>query len=567
MKRALARVSLVVAVAWLVAAPSAWSRPNGTTTAFVGVNVVPGDREAIIPDQTVIVQDGRIARIGPAARVKSPAGATVVSGQGKFLMPGLAEMHGHLPGPAIPEVQWQNTMKLFVAAGVTTVRGMQGAPNQFAIRDRIARGEVLGPRLFLYGPAMSAAIAPTPAQAAARVEEYRKAGYDGLKIMEGLSLESYQAIARAAQRVGMPFGGHVPNAVGLERALAAGQRSIEHLDGYVEALVPGEDGRAAGEGSFAGMHLSKEQIARIDERRIPSLVAATRRAGAMVVPTLAVWRTLFGDASAESLRKLPEMKYAVDLEDSLQRKASLDRQPPPLEDRRRLMAVRDRVLAALARAGGLVMLGADAPQLFSVPGFSLRNEVEALVKAGMTPAQVVEAGTIAPARYLGREREFGSVAVGKRADLILVDGNPLEDVANVFRSSGVMLNGRWLARAELDEMLGEIERFTRSARFPEPSAVKDLPVPARESAPLTGSYKMSNGVTVAIGVEQDGLVLTASAPDPGGPKRHRLLSQGNGRYLIPAIRAVVTFELREGRAAALILSQQGAQLRGERLAR
>jgi imidazolonepropionase-like amidohydrolase len=525
--------------------------------AFVGVTVVPCDRNRLIEDQTVVVRDARIVEVGPTATVSVPQNATRVEGGGKFLMPGIAEMHGHLPDANFPEENIQLT--LYVANGVTTVRGMLGAPNHLALRDRIEQGELLGPRLFVYGPAMDGESTPTPEAGIAQVGEYRKAGYDGLKIHEGLSLATFDAITRAARDANMPFGGHVPNEVGVERALAAGQKSIEHLDGFVEAL----ERRDAAKTSNAldspipvGVD-SSVVLDRVDEARIPDLVAATRRAGAVVVPTMVVWRTMFGDAKLDSLRQLPELAYVppLDVEQWVREKANHDKEAPSEVDLRRFMALREHLLKSFADAD-LVMLGSDAPQSFSVPGFSLRNEMQAMVKAGMTPWQVVEAATILPARFLGREKEFGTIEAGKRADLILVDRNPLADVANIFQASGVMLRGRWLPRAELDALLTEVARSARAG-------VKDLPVSQNEAQKLVGAYEVA-GRRVRLEVEIENGHLVIVGHDPNGTRRLRLRSQGDGSYRVPEIRAKVTFEMRDGRAVSVVLSQRGAELRAER---
>jgi imidazolonepropionase-like amidohydrolase len=528
-------------------------------TAFVGVTVVRCDRNRLIEDQTVVVRGARITEIGPSATVLVPANATRVEGRGKFLMPGIAEMHGHLPDANFPEENAQLT--LYVANGVTTVRGVLGAPNHLVLRDRIERGDLLGPRLFVYGPAMNGDSTPTPEAGIAQVREYRKAGYDGLKIHEGLSLATFEAIARTAKDQNMPFGGHVPNDVGVERALAAGQRSIEHLDGYVEALERRDGAKAANVPDPAAMPVGVDSsvvLDRIDESKIPDLVAATRRAGAMVVPTMVVWRTLFGDAKLASLRELPELAYVppLDVEQWSMAKARDDKEALPEGQLRRFMALRDRLLKSFADAGGLVMLGSDAPQSFSVPGFSLRNEMQAMVKAGMTPWQVVEAATIAPARFLGREKEFGTVEVGKRADLILADQNPLADVTNVFRSSGVMLRGRWIPRSEIDALLAEVARSARTG-------VKDLPVAREEAQRLVGAYEVPK-VPVRLEIEVENGYLVIVGHDPNGARRLRLRSQGDGSYRVPEIRAKVTFEIRDGRAVSLVLLQRGAELKAER---
>ena len=186
--------------------------------AFIGVNVVPMDRERIIENQTVIIRDGRIAEIGPSSKVKIPQDAMRVEAQGKYLMPGLAEMHGHLPHANQGEAVAQSFLTLFVANGVTTVRGMFGFPNHPSLRERIAKGEVFGPRLYAASPALSGQSVHSPEEAEQLVRKYKQDGFDLLKVHEGLSKESYDRIVKVAGEVGKRFGGHVANDVGLERA-------------------------------------------------------------------------------------------------------------------------------------------------------------------------------------------------------------------------------------------------------------------------------------------------------------------------------------------------------------
>ena len=561
--------ALLTGLALLAAAPDATApgadrQPPvaGSVTAFVGVTVVPADRERVLPDHTVLIRGGRIAAVGLATRVKVPAGAVRIDGTGKFLMPGIAEMHGHLPLQDHTGELSALWLKLFIANGVTTVRGMQGAALQFKVRDQVKRGELLGPRLVLFATPMAGTNVPTPERGAELVREYQRAGYDGLKISEGLTVATFEAIARTARQLKMPFGGHVPNAVGLLRALAAGQRNVEHLDGYVEALV--RDGGAVGDrpdsevvrGGIMGADWPA--LDRVDESAIPGLVAATKRARAMVTPTMAVWRTLFGDADGAALARLPELQYIpARMRDQWARdQAARAKEAVPVERLRKLMAVRDRLLKALADAGGLIMLGADAPQRYSVPGFSLRHETAALIKAGMTPWQVVQAATVAPAHYLGLEKEFGTVAVGKRADLILVEGNPLEDVANIFRSTGVMVSGRWLPRAELDAMLADV---ARELHFPADAEIKDLPITAAAAAAVTGSYKFVGGdQTIVVSSTDGGLFATAGG---NKDKKPRLRWQGGGTYLVPEDKMKVIFDIKEGRATSMTAHGDGARLK------
>jgi imidazolonepropionase-like amidohydrolase len=532
------------------------------STAFLGVSVVRVDgKPRVLPDQTVVVRAGRIVAVGPAARAKLPAGVIRVDGAGKFLMPGIAEMHGHLPGDDAPPVIGEQWMQLFVAGGVTTVRGVLGAPNQLAMRERIRKGELLGPQLIVYGPPLGGDAAKTPAEGVEKVAAFKQAGYDGIKIQEGLSVDSYQAIAREARRLRFPFGGHVPNDVGLERALAAGQRSIEHLDGYLEALAPPGSPPAAEPGKSPFINGRSPALDHLDEARIPALVAATRKAGAMVVPTMSLWKTLMGEAQLAALQKRPELIYFAPrvVDDWIRAQREAEKDPPPADRVRKLVGLRDRVLAALAAEPDLVMLGSDSPQRFSVPGFSLQHEVKAMLAAGMTPAQIVYAATIAPARYLGRQKDFGTIEVGKRADLILAEASPLDDPGNMFRTAGVMVNGRWLPRRELDGLLVGIEN---ALRYPPAAEIKDLPIPASEADALAGRYTFEKiDVTVA---RKDGK-LTLTAHDPKGDRTERLRSQGGGVYLIPEVKATVRFEMKGGRAAALLGSQGGAQFRAARV--
>ena len=424
-------------------------------TAFVGVNVIPMDSERVLENQVVVVADGRIVAIGSSDEIDPADGVDVVEATGQYLIPGLTEMHGHLPNAQASETDTQNLLFLYVANGVTTVRGMQGHPSQFELRDRIDRGVIAGPQLFLGSVAISGRRVSAPEQAAQLVREYQMQGYDLIKTLEGLSLETYDALARTAQEVGIPFGGHVPDEVGLRHALASGQVSIDHLDNFVEALVP-KDKQAdewpgiGGEGAF---------VDRIDDARLPEVIAATVDAGAWVVPTMVLWETgILGTRPATAvLAERPEVQYMPPetverwtraVEDVL---ASSD-----VETARRLAALRRTILSALYEAGANIVLGTDSPQTFSVPGFSVHREMQLYVEIGMAPHDVLAIGTRNPAEYFGASEEFGTVAVGHRADLVLLTANPLDDIANVQRRAGVMVNGRWLPEAEIQKRLEAI---------------------------------------------------------------------------------------------------------------
>ncbi len=426
---------------------------GGIVTAFIGANVVPMDGDRVVERQTVLVQGSHIVAFGPAADVEVPEGAIEIDAAGKYLMPGLAEMHGHLPSPDMPAAVTENVLFLYVANGVTTVRGMQGNPSQIPLRERIDRGELLGPRLVLGSPSMSGQSVTTVEDARRLVREYREAGFDLLKVHEELSAEVYDAIARTAREIGIPFAGHVTDRVGLFHALSAGQTTIDHLDNYVEALVP----EGAGPEEAPGLRGAEKLLTLIDESRIPQVVQATLDADASVVPTMVLWESgIYATRpSAELLAERTEVRYMP--------KDMVDRWIAAVDERvaesdpenlRQLAGLRRRILSALHQGGVRILLGTDSPQIFSVPGFSIHREMALYVELGMTPFEVLSSGSRVVGDYFGEN--FGSIAVGESADLILVDGNPLEDVKNVSRISGVMVRGRYISREDIEKRLSTI---------------------------------------------------------------------------------------------------------------
>ena len=429
--------------------------------AFVGVTVLPmtgPGGPVVLEHQTVVVTDRRIASINPTDEVEVGDAVEVIEAEGQYLMPGLAEMHGHLPSPRMLPADAKNLLFLYVANGVTTVRGMQGDRSQFTMRDQIARGETLGPRLFLGSTSMHGARVTTPEQAAQLVREYQQAGYDLVKVHEELTLEVFDALAATANEVGIPFGGHVPDQVGLFHALAAGQVSIDHLDNYIQALVPEERRPAASPGRRDIGALMEV----VDAGRIPQLVEVTRAARAWVVPTMVLWETVFySDRSGAQMRtERPEVRYmppetVEEWEQAVDNRLTV---ADPETDRR-VRALRRTILKALHDGGAPILLGTDAPQIFTVPGFAMHHEMRLWVEIGMTPYQVLEIGTRRVAEYFDATDDFGSVAVGHRADLLLLTANPIEDIANVASRAGVMVNGRWIPERQIQDRLASIAVF------------------------------------------------------------------------------------------------------------
>ena len=452
-------ISLAAVVIPLIAAGC--TGPNTLVdgdVAFVRVSVLPMDSERVLDDQTVIVADGRIAAMGPSRELGAAEGVEVVEvGQG-YLIPGFVEMHGHLPNAQMADMDIKNLLFLYVANGVTTVRGMQGHQSQFGMRDQIDRGLVLGPRLFLGSVPMGGASVSTPEEATQLVREYKVAGYDLIKTLEGLTPETFRALVEAAEDVGIPFGGHVSDEVGLRDTLAAGQVSIDHLDNYIKALVPDDPGAT----TAVGMIGLGGILDSVDESLINDLVQATVDAGTWVVPTMVLWETAFfpDRPAAQVVLDRPEIRFVPpEMVVGWTRQVDERILATNMNENARVVTLRRRLLQALHRGGANIVLGSDSPQSFNVPGFSTHHEMEFYVDIGMTPYQVLEIGTRRAAEYFGKVEDFGTVAVGQRADLVLLKDNPLKDISNVTRQAGVMVNGRWLPEEQIQRRLTEISQF------------------------------------------------------------------------------------------------------------
>jgi len=458
---ATALVLLATALASLPAAGGAVVQGQERTHAFVDVAVIPMDRERVLDGQTVVVRDGRIVALGPASEVSVPADAVRIDGSGRFLMPGLAEMHAHVPpvqGDAWPDRgALEDILFLYVANGVTTTRGMLGAPYQLALRDELERGRLLGPTLYVGAPSLNGNSAPDPAAAERLVRAHAAAGYDLQKIHPGVSRATWDRMVAVADEVGLTFGGHVPAAVGLEHALASGASTVDHLDGFVEASASGPVRARLLRGEQVPLG---EVVAGASPERIRELARSARDTGAWVVPTMYLWENLYGASDPETILSQPEMRYVSARQRQGWRNQAGNRPSLPADVMEELHRLRREILLALSEAGAGVLMGTDSPQMFNVPGFALHRELRVMEETGMSRWRILESGTSAVARYaseeLGREDDFGSVAVGKRADLVLLEANPLDHLANLTRRAGVMVRGRWIGAEEIDEGLARI---------------------------------------------------------------------------------------------------------------
>jgi imidazolonepropionase-like amidohydrolase len=402
----------------------------------------------------VTIENGRITAIAkPGAHAKSDARA--IDGAQRYLIPGLSEMHAHLPTGAAERAMTEDLLKLYVANGITSIRSMLGDPWHLRLREDIAAGTVLGPRLFAGAPSLNGRTAPDPQTGARLAREYAAAGFDFLKLHPGLQRDVFDAIAKAADEAHIAFAGHVSEAVGIERALEARYSVVDHLDGYLDALAD-PDCRQQSAPGFFGIGL----VDCMDAARIRPLVERTLKAGTWNVATESFLEGFaHPPANVEALRARPDMKYLPPstAESWLDARARFlgARAPTPAQFER-FLDLRRQLIRALHEAGAPLLVGSDAPQIFNVPGFSAHDELAALVKAGVPTHAVLQAASANVARHFGREGEFGVIGVGQAADLVLLEGNPLDNIDNTRRIAGVMLRGQWFDRSALDAMLAGV---------------------------------------------------------------------------------------------------------------
>lgn len=458
--KAFPATSLCFLVLVACAAPHTASQP-GDTTVFLHVDVIPMDQERILPDQAVIVEDGRITAVRPSAQAELPEGASTIDGRGKYLMPGLADMHVHPDRP--------DQLLLFIANGVTTIRNMHGGPRYLEWKQKIADGELLAPLVYTTGPLIDAAPGrvpgsarvDTPEEARRVVLDQKEAGYDYIKVLSGLSQETYDAVMDEAARQGLQVVGHVPPAVGLDHAVRSGQLSIEHMDGIAQSAVeddfPLEDPTDRWAYYEAWKHVDADKIADVAE-----VLAAQ---GTWVCPTLVSMQSDPMPDEIEEMLRRPEIRFVWPETVDYWRNTAL-----PADF---VQVLRDGIegrmltLRMLHEAGVRLVLGTDSTAGFVLHGFGTLRELEILVEAGLTPYEALEMATRNAAEMVGASEEFGTIARGRRADLILLEANPLDDVSNVAKRSGVMVRGRWYEQteleAELDALAEKYEKETSQA--------------------------------------------------------------------------------------------------------
>lgn len=425
--------------------------PDPGVFVIQNVSVIPMDKEEVLDNQDVFIENGKVTDIAASGSRKAGNNALVIDGKGKFLIPGLAEMHAHVPRGEDVE-NMKNVLELFALQGVTTIRGMLGDSKHLELREQIKSGELFGPDFYAGAPGLMGSTVKSVKDADSLVRKYKKEGYDFLKLLPGLTLENFNAVAKTAKEVGIPFAGHVSNDVGVWNAIAAEYASIDHLDGFVEALVPGIAMIPENKRGLFGLHIADKA----DLTRIDTLTTALKQKNIWVVPTEALPERWFTPLkSAEAFAKDPEMVYMHESTLNSWIKSKQNMMADPLYDSAKviaLIALRKNILKACQDKGVGLIAGSDAPQVFDVPGFSLHQELEYMANAGLTPYQVLVSATINAAKYFNQP-DAGIVKSGAVANLVLLNGNPLADIKQTSNIAGVVVGKNWLPKEEIDKRL------------------------------------------------------------------------------------------------------------------
>jgi imidazolonepropionase-like amidohydrolase len=442
-----------------------------STLAFTHVAVIDATGAPAQPDMTVLLENGRIARIGKSAELSAPKNAKVVNARGKYLIPGLWDMHVHeVFGDWLPRNE-KIVPPLFVANGVTGVRDMGGDLDVLKQwRADIAAGKMLGPRMIIAGPMLDGptprfpSSAPVASAADARrvVDDLKTQGVDFIKIQSLIPRDGYFAAADEAKKVGLIFVGHVPDAVRASEASNAGQKSIEHFTGVFEGCSTIEDQLIKGPKTLG------QNVKTFDAGRASALIALMAKNRTWQVPTLVwergQWLVDDIDLSHDPLTKYAPAAWKDRTWPMFVRDIMKDMDTDPLPVRKRFVQMELEMTLAMFRAGVPFMAGTDtAAGVHVFPGFSLHQELALFVQAGLTPMQALQTATRNPAEFMGRLADLGTVEKGKMADLVLLDANPLEDIANTRAIRAVVLAGRYFSRADLDRMLKGVEGAAAAA--------------------------------------------------------------------------------------------------------
>ncbi len=477
-------LSICIAAGALFAGCAAPDKSDKDALAVMHVTVIDMTGTPPLADQTVIIQKDRIANIGASNTVTIPRGAQILEARGKFLIPGLADMHIHLTAAGEPDGSRKFMLPLLLANGITSARDMGGYLESLnPLRKEIKEGKRLGPRIVTPGPYLDGSppsfqpslVVTNPVEASEDVHQLVARGVDFIKVQSILSREAYFAIAQAAQREHVTFVGHVPDRVTASEAADAGQHSIEHLTNVLRSCSRDEPNlmreqlyiplkQETTEQSHSRIvQWQQELLDSYSPEKAAALIAKFREKDVWQTPTLVLLKNdafptlqnsaLFGDRE----KYIPPRSLAIWKKARSEQMRALS--PQDSELHAQLLRKSMELVAEMQKAGVKILAGTDAPAPYVFPGSGLHDELQLLVEGGLTPLEALQSATKSPAEFLHVAKDSGTVEKGKFADLVLLEVNPLGDIRNTRKIHAVILHGKLLDRAALDQLLAEVQQF------------------------------------------------------------------------------------------------------------
>lgn len=432
---------------------------HGRVFVFRHANVIPMNEEIVLRDYDVVVQDGTIIEIGPSSSDPIPKEATTISASGQYLIPGLSDMHVHLEGDAwnimfpqdkkytSDEINFDDILFLYLAHGITTIDVLFAFPEHIILRERIREHELLGPRLILSRAIDGAGKAwPPPLvtwisnaqEAEAAVREAHQQGYDRIKVYSFLEKDAYDTIIKTASRLGIPVDGHIPFSTSPEYIIAAGQRNVAHVEEVMKFATEYTPQQIEYYATLFSQSNTWVTTALVLNRNLNNLLRdpegeLSKPGTDLLHPMgLGIWNYVY----EHIYKPIPEPNQQI------MRSGYVLFQKPFTRE--------------LFMKGGKLLSGTDALVPSTLPGISLHDELGELVDAGLTPFEALKISTTNAFEFLGESDRAGTIESGKIATLVLLDDNPLFNIANTKRISGVMTQGRWIPRSEIEERLSRI---------------------------------------------------------------------------------------------------------------
>jgi len=467
------RKAMIPFAFWSLICINVRAQPNILMT---NVNVISMKDSLVEYKKSVLVMNGTIVSVKDVIKVDPNIKVIVIDGEGAYMMPGLFDMHMHFYHDMGLDKKYLNEeIKLAFANGVTTVRIMNGMPEYLELKQNVAAGKMPGPEMFVASPQfvgkwpfhekLEGKMVTNAREAEEAVRECKAKGYDAIKLTEFVGAEAYDAVIKTAKKLHIKVTGHVGPYVKLDKALAAHQQ-IEHFDEFIETLLPDTSinhGRSVSDYGIWDRKKAWPTIEYVDESKIDALAQKVKRANIYVTATNYFFTKYFGiGATKEEIEHFPCYDYVP----MFMKKKGDEAfnyywdNPPPEELRKKYVRVRYEFVTSLYHAGVKLMTGSDGPEWYLAPGFTVHDEIESYVKAGLSNFAALQTATINPAAYLGIDKRKGTIEAGKEADFILLDKNPLEEIKNTRRIKAVFSHNTFYDREQLDKLLNDAKAIT-----------------------------------------------------------------------------------------------------------